>query len=176
MRLLLCVTGGIAAYKACELCSLAVKAGHEVQVLMTRRSQDFVGPLTFAGLSGRVVLTDEGEAAMDHIHAAKWAEVACVAPATANVLGKLACGLADDLLSTTLMALPASKPVVLGPAMNTEMWAQPVVQRNLRWLQELGRFTVVPPTSKRLACGDVGPGALADPADLLAACEAALRG
>jgi phosphopantothenoylcysteine decarboxylase / phosphopantothenate---cysteine ligase len=175
MKLLLCVTGGIAAYKACELTSLAVKAGHEVRVLMSRRAKDFVGPLSFAGLSGHAVFSDDSEQAMDHIELARWAEVACVAPLTAHTLGKLACGLCDDLLSTTLMALPARTPVVLGPAMNTQMWENPVVVRNLGWLQELGRYTIVAPVEKRLACGDVGPGGLADPAELLAACERVQR-
>ncbi|NOY24922.1 MAG: hypothetical protein GXP62_03530 [Oligoflexia bacterium] len=172
MKLLLGVTGGIAAYKACDLTSLAIKAGHQVRVVMTRRATQFVGPLSFAGLCGHPVLTDASEHPMDHIEHAKWADVACVAPLTANTLGKLACGLCDDVLTTTLMALPAGRITVLGPAMNTEMWRHPVVQRNLQWLDALGRSLVVPPSTKRLACGDIGPGGLAEPADLLAACEA----
>lgn len=174
MRLLLGVTGGIAAYKACELVSLAVKGGHSVRVVMTANATRFVGPITFEGLSGHPVLLDTFEGGMAHIDWAKWADVACVAPATANILGKLACGLADDVLSTVLMALPEGRPVVLAPAMNTEMWKQAVVKRNLRWLDELGRYAVVPPAAKRLACGDVGPGGMADPAEVLAACERAL--
>lgn len=173
MKLLLAVTGGIAAYKAAELTSLALKAGHEVRVVMTRRATDFVGPLTFAGLTGHRVLLDDSEQAMDHIEWAKWADVACVAPMTANTLGKLANGLCDDVLSTTLLALRSHTPVVLGPAMNTEMWLHPSVQRNLDWLRSTGRYVVVDPLDKRLACGDVGPGGLAEPATLLAACEAA---
>lgn len=172
VNLLLGVSGGIAAYKACELTSLAIKRGHAVRVVMTANATRFVGPLTFEALSGAPVHLDSFADGMAHIALAKWAEVVCVAPATANVLGKLAVGLADDALSTALMAVPAGVPVVLGPAMNTEMWQHPVVQRNLRWIEELGRYTVVSPVSKRLACGDVGPGGLADPADLLAACEA----
>ncbi len=175
MKLLIGVTGGIAAYKACELVSLALKRGHEVRVMMTARATQFVGPLTFAGLTAQRVLTNDSEAAMDHIQWAKWAEVVCVAPLTANTLGKLAQGLCDDVLSTTLLALPADTPVVLGPAMNTEMWKHPAVQRNLAQVIADGRATVVDPVSKRLACGDIGPGGLADPVDLLAACEAAGR-
>ncbi len=151
MNLLLCVTGGIAAYKACELCSAALKQGHVVRVVMTASATKFVGPLTFEGLTGHRVMVDTFADAMDHIRWAKWADVAVVAPLTANTLAKLAVGLADDALTTVLMALPAGKPVVLAPAMNTEMWHSPVVQR--------------------LACGDFGPGALADPAEILAACE-----
>ena len=177
MKLLLGVTGGIAAYKACELTSLAIKAGHQVRVVMTRNACRFVGPLTFAGLSGESPLVEPDHLApaqaMAHIDWAKWPDVACVAPLSANVLGKLAMGLADDALTTVLMALPGSTPVVLAPAMNTEMWRHPVVERNRRWLIELGRYQIVPPVTKRLACGDTGPGALAAPEDILRACEAA---
>ena len=174
MKLILGVSGGIAAYKACELTSLARKRGHEVRVVMTANATRFVGPLTFEGLSGAPVFTDTFADAMAHIAVAKWADVACLAPASANLLAKLATGLADDALSTLVLALPARVPVIVGPAMNTEMWHHPVVVRNLRWIEDLGRYTVVDPVSKRLACGDVGPGGLADPSDLLAACEAAL--
>ena len=177
MRILLGVTGGIAAYKACELVSLAVKAGHSVRVCMTSHATRFVGPVTFEALSGNPVLLDTfagapipgSTSAIDHIAWAKWAEVALVAPCSANTLGKLACGLADDALSTVLMALPEGVPVVLAPAMNTEMWNHPAVRRNLGWLRDLGRYQFVDPVTKRLACGDVGPGGLADPAELLAA-------
>lgn len=169
MRIVLGVSGGIAAYKACELASLAVKAGHELRIVMTANATRFVGPVTFEGLSGRPVVTDTFADAMTHIDVAKWAEVAIVAPMSANVLGKLACGLADDALATVMMALPRGTPAVLAPAMNTEMWLHPVTQRNLGWLRDLGRYTIVEPTSKRLACGDVGPGALAEPPDILAA-------
>lgn len=174
MNLLLGVTGGIAAYKACELTSLAVKGGHAVRVVMTANAARFVGPLTFDGLCGSPPLVGdahlESGRAMVHIELAKWAAVACVAPLTANVLGKLAAGLADDALTTVLLALPPSIPVVLAPAMNTEMWRNPAVQRNLRALEDLGRFDVVPPVDKRLACGDYGPGGLAAPAEVLARC------
>ena len=178
MRILLGISGGIAAYKSCELVSLAVKAGHEVRVVMTQNATRFVGSATFEALANHPVLTDTfqgvDEGGIDHIGWAKWAEVAAVAPLTANLLGKLACGIADDVLSTVLMALPRGCPCLLAPAMNTEMWEHPVVKRNLSWLQDMGRYTVVPPVVKRLACGDHGPGGLAEPADLLAACEAAL--
>lgn len=172
-NLLLGVTGGIAAYKACELTSLAVKAGWTVEVVMTANATRFVGPLTFAGLSGRPAHTSTFDDAMAHIQLAKWADVAVIAPLSANVLAKLACGLADDLLSTVLLALPRGKPCVLAPAMNTEMWFHPAVQRNIRWIDELGRYTWVAPTEKRLACGDVGVGGLAEVADILEAVELA---
>jgi len=168
VKVLLGVTGGIAAYRACELVSLAVKSGHSVRVVMTANATRFVGPLSFEAMSGHPVLSDTFADALAHIEWAKWAEVAVVAPCSANVLAKLACGLADDALTTTLMALPRGRRVVVAPAMNTEMWLNPVTQRNLRWLDELGRYTIVAPTEKRLACGDVGPGGLAEPSDILA--------
>lgn len=175
MKILLGVTGGIAAYKACELVSLAIKAGHEVRVCMTPNAERFVGSVSLEALSGQPVLTDTfqgaGSGSIDHIEWAKWADVVCVAPLTANVLGKLACGIADDGLTTVLMAIPRTTPVLLAPAMNTEMWLHPVVQRNLSWLDDLGRYLVVQPVDKRLACGDHGPGGLAEPQDLLAAIE-----
>lgn len=173
MNVLLGVSGGIAAYRAAEFVSLAVKRGHSVRVVMTPNATRFVGALTFEAMSGHAVLTDTFADPLAHIAWAKWGEIAVVAPASANVLGKLACGLADDALSTVLMALPRGRTVVVAPAMNTEMWLNPVVVRNLRWLNELGRYVIVPPTEKRLACGDVGPGGLAEPVDILNAVEAA---
>ncbi|MCP4806957.1 MAG: phosphopantothenoylcysteine decarboxylase [Proteobacteria bacterium] len=176
MKLLLGVTGGIAAYKACELVSLATKSNWSVAVVMTKNATRFVGPTTFEGLTGQPVMVDTfaRDGAMDHIDWPKWADVACLAPATANSLGKLANGIADDALSTTFLALRRGTPCVLAPAMNTEMWENPAVQRNMQWLGDQERYVVVPPVSKRLACGDVGVGGLAAPADILAAIHDAL--
>ena len=175
MNLLLGVSGGIAAYKALELTSLALKAGHEVRVIMTEGAAQFVGPLSFEGLCGSPPMVGRDHlasgAAMNHIEWAKWTDVACIAPLTAHTLARMALGLADDALCTTLLALPAAVPVVLGPAMNTEMWDHPAVQANLARVLEMGRAHLVSPVEKRLACGDIGPGALADPTDLLSACE-----
>lgn len=176
MNLLLAVSGGIAAYRACDLVSQAVKAGHAVRVVMTRNATRFVGPVSLQALSGHPVLLDTfqevgGGDGIDHVQWAKWAQVAVVAPATANTLARLALGLADDATSTVFLALPAAVPVVLAPAMNTQMWAHPATQRNLRWLAEMGRYHVVGPVEKRLACGDVGLGGMADPRDILAAVE-----
>lgn len=179
MNLLLGVSGGVAAYKACELTSLAVKAGASVRVVMTANAARFVGPVTFEALAGHPVMLHTfeggGGGGIDHVDWARWADVAAVMPLTANTLGKLACGLADDALSTVLMALPRGRRCVLAPAMNTEMWMHPVVQRNLGWLAELGRYEIVEPVEKRLACGDVGAGAVAAPEDVLAAIQAAAR-
>jgi phosphopantothenoylcysteine decarboxylase / phosphopantothenate---cysteine ligase len=177
MRMLLGISGGIAAYKACELVRLATKGGAQVRVVMTRNATRFVAPLTFETLTGSPVMLDtfhSSEAGtIDHVAWAKWPTVAAVAPLTANALGKLACGLADDALSTVLMALPRGVPVVLGPAMNTEMWFHPVVQRNLGWIQALDRYRVVEPVDKELACGDIGRGGLAEPAALWTAIQEA---
>ncbi len=182
MRVLLGVSGGIAAYKACDLVSRLVKEGHEVRVIMTGNATRFVGPLSFEALSGNPVLldtfagartSDTPASAIDHIAWAKWPDVAIVAPASANTLARLALGLADDALSTVLLALPARVPVLLAPAMNTEMWNHPATQRNLRWIADLGRARVVAPVEKRLACGDVGVGALAEVEVLVEAVRAA---
>lgn len=175
MNLLLGVSGGIACYRACELVSLAVKGGHAVRVVMSANAQRFVGSTTFEGLSGHPVMTDTFADAMAHIEWAKWADVLVLAPASANLLGKLACGLADDALTTVAMAIPRGRPVVVAPAMNTEMWFHPVVQRNVEWLLDLGRYSIVEPTEKRLACGDVGVGGLAEPGDVLAAAAARVQ-
>lgn len=183
MNVLLGVSGGIAAYKAIELVSLLMKADHRVRVIMTPGAQRFVTPLTFEAMSGHPVMTDtftgsggsEDPGAIEHINWAKWADVAIIAPATASTLAKLACGLADDALSTVWMALPPNIPCLIAPAMNTQMWDHPVVQRNLRWIDELGRYEVIPPVSKRLACGDIGVGGLADVQTLFEAIDASLR-
>ncbi len=171
MNILLCVTGGIAAYKACDLVSLARKSGAEVRVAMTPNATRFVDPISFQALSGQAVITDvfqeSASGDINHIAWAQWADVVVVAPATANVIGKLAAGLADDAVTTMIMAVPAGIPIIIAPAMNTHMWLNPVVQRNLGWLEDLGRYHRVEPVSKRLACGDEGPGGLADPAAIL---------
>jgi len=169
MNLLVGVTGGIAAYKTAELVSLAVKADHKVRVMMTENATRFVGPATFEGLTGHPVLTNTFEDAMAHIEWAKWADSVVIAPLTANTMAKLAMGLADDALTTVVMAIPASTPVVLAPAMNTVMWEHPATARNREWLEAMNRYHFVDPVSKRLACGDTGPGGLAEISDILKA-------
>jgi phosphopantothenoylcysteine decarboxylase / phosphopantothenate---cysteine ligase len=186
VRVLLGVSGGIAAYKAADLVSALVKRGDEVRVVMTTSATRFVGPLTFEALSGHPVFLDALAGAsipasdplaaysgIDHIALAKWAEVAVVAPLTASTLARLAIGLAEDALSTVWTAIPVGVPCVVCPAMNTAMWEHPAVTRNLRWLDELGRYEVVAPSRKRLACGDVGVGGLAELPDILAAIDRA---
>ena len=180
MQVLLGVTGGIAAYKAADLTSLLLKDGHDVRVVMTHGATRFVGPLTFEGLTGNPVMVDvletgsdtEGATAIRHIAWAKWADVACIAPLTASTLGRIACGIADDALTTVLMAIEPRTPILLCPAMNTQMWNHPIVQRNLGWLEDAGRYHIVPPSTKRLACGDYGPGGLAEVPQIAAAIRA----
>jgi phosphopantothenoylcysteine decarboxylase/phosphopantothenate--cysteine ligase len=156
------VCGGIAAYKACDLASKLRQAGAEVTVVMTAAAQRFVTPLTFQSLTHRPVITGLFESAeeweIEHISVAQRASLAVIAPATANVIGKLACGIADDFLTTFVLATRA--PILLCPAMNCDMYANPVVQENLSRLKERG-FHIVEPEEGTLACGDVGRGRLA---------------
>jgi phosphopantothenoylcysteine decarboxylase/phosphopantothenate--cysteine ligase len=179
MKVLLGVTGGIAAYKACELVRRLRDAGHDVQVVMTDAAQRFVTPLTFEVLSGRPVglsLWGGTDPSIEHIRLARWPDLILVAPATANTLARLAHGLAEDLLSTVILASRADVPVVLAPAMNTAMWDNPLVRRNLETLAAVAegrRFRLVPPAEKTLACGETGIGALADEARILEAVAAA---
>ncbi len=161
------VTGGIAAYKAVELLRLLTKAGAEVRVIMTENAGWFVGPGTFQALSGKPVCTsvfEEGDAAIRHIDWARNTDLAVIAPATANCIGKLAGGIADDALSTYMLAVTA--PVVLCPAMNTNMYAHPSVQRNLEILRGFGHILIAPDAGQ-LACGTEGPGRLPDPAYIM---------
>jgi phosphopantothenoylcysteine decarboxylase/phosphopantothenate--cysteine ligase len=172
-RVLLGVTGGIAAYKAAYLLRLLTSAGATVQVVMTRGATHFVGEATFAALSGRPVRTDvfEDPSRVVHVRMAHQADIAVVAPATANVIAKLAFGIADDMLTSTL--LEARCPFVLAPAMHTGMYENEATQTNIRELERRGA-TFVGPVSGSLAAGDEGPGRMAEPEEILAAMEAVL--
>jgi phosphopantothenoylcysteine decarboxylase/phosphopantothenate--cysteine ligase len=176
-RILLGVSGGIAAYKAAELARLLVGAGAAVQVVMTRAATEFVGPLTFQALTARPVRTDlfdaAHEAAMGHIELARWADLILVAPASANTLAKLANGLADDLLSTLCLATAA--PLAVAPAMNQQMWRHPATAENISRLLARG-VRAWGPEQGAQACGDMGPGRLREPADLLADVQRLLLG
>ncbi len=170
------VTGGIAAYKAVELLRLLTKAGAEVHVVMTRSATEFVGPLTFQTLSGNPVHTElfdlYQESEIGHISLADRAELVLVAPATANIIGKVANGIADDLLSTTIMATKA--PVLFAPAMNVNMWENPLYRRNQERLERRG-YLFVEPIAGELACGWEGKGKLPDPQYLFDRAAAVLR-
>lgn len=162
------LAGGIACYKACEVVRLLVGAGARVPVVMTANAQRFVTPLTLQTLAGHPVATDAfdltQESEIGHIRLADTADAIVIAPATANVIAKLAAGIADDLLTTVMLATRA--PLVLAPAMNVHMWEHPTVQENLGRLCTRGAH-VVGPGSGALACGYEGPGRLADPADIV---------
>ena len=138
---------------------------------MTVNAQKFVGSVTFEGLTGNKVLTDSTENGMDHITWPKWADLVVVAPLSANTLAKIAHGLCDDLLTTSICATPSHTPVLLCPAMNTNMWQNPATLRNRILLEETQRYTILSPVEKRLACGDVGIGALAEPTVILDECH-----
>lgn len=157
------VTGGIAVYKACELLRLLQKRGIDVFVVMTQNACRFVAPLTFETLSGHPVAVDTFDRPqtweVEHIALAKRADLFLLAPATANIMGKMACGIADDMLSTTVMATRA--PVLVAPAMNTGMWENAAVQQNVKTLRARG-VEIVAPVSGHLACGDNGAGKLED--------------
>jgi phosphopantothenoylcysteine decarboxylase/phosphopantothenate--cysteine ligase len=165
-----CVSGGIAAYKTADLVSKLVQDGCGVTVAMTRNAARFVGPTTFRALTGRPVLTslwhgdDSGQ--MLHLDPGQAADLVVVAPATANIIGKLAGGIADDLVSTLLLG--ADCPVLLAPAMNARMWQHPSVRRNVGLLREQGGL-LVGPEEGWLACGTCGPGRMSEPETLHAA-------
>lgn len=183
------MSGGIAAYKTAAVVSALVQDGCGVTVAMTRSAQRFIGATTFRGLTGRAVLTslwgsdgatkrrsDEGNlsggGAMQHLEPGATADLIVVAPATANMIGKLAGGIADDLVSTLLLG--AAAPVLLAPAMNVRMWRHPAVQRNVAFLREHG-FLLVGPEEGWLACGEIGAGRMSEPETILDAVCKQLR-
>lgn len=174
-EILLGVTGGIAAYKSAQLCSSLVQAGAGVTVVMTRAARKFIGPTTFQALTGRPVYTDmfrpQEHFIGEHIGLARRAELYVIAPASADMLAKLAHGIADDLVST--LALAVTCPILAAPAMNNEMWAKPAVQRNIRQLQADG-VTLIGPEEGWLSCQSIGPGRMSEPAAVFEAIRAKL--
>lgn len=175
-RILLGVTGGIAAYKSAELARRFIKSGCEVQVVMTESAQRFIGAQTFQALTGRPVRSslwdEQAEAAMGHIELARWPDAIVIAPATANTLAKLAHGFADDLITT--LCLATDKPIFIAPAMNRLMWANAATRANMATLRQRGA-QVIGPGSGAQACGEVGEGRVAEPEDVAAAVLAALK-
>jgi phosphopantothenoylcysteine decarboxylase / phosphopantothenate---cysteine ligase len=176
-NILLGISGGIAAYKCCELIRRLRDQGHAVQVVLTENAQHFVSATTLQALSGQPVRSSlwdaAAEAAMGHIELARWADVMLIAPASANTMAKLAHGFACDLLSTLVLASAA--PLLLAPAMNQQMWAHPATQANLQTLQARG-VRCIGPNSGAQACGDVGAGRMAEVPELLAELLAVLQG
>lgn len=175
-KLLLGICGGIAAYKCCELVRLAAKAGFDVHCVLTEAGSKFVTPLTLQTLSGNVVHTDMfdlmQEKKVNHISLAKGSDMLLVAPATADIIAKVACGICDDLLSTVICATPS--PVVFAPSMNTDMWENKITQLNVSKLRDLG-YSFIEPASGELACGDSGTGRLPEPAEILEALKEIAR-
>lgn len=171
-RILLGISGGIAAYKSAELVRLLKRAGADVRVIMTSGAMEFMTPLTMQALSGNPVhhalLDPEAEAGMGHIELAKWADLILIAPASANLLSRLAQGMGNDLLTTVCLATDA--PLCLAPAMNQAMWRDPMTQANVARLQKAHnkKLTVIGPDAGEQACGDVGPGRMMEP-ELIAA-------
>ncbi|MGD8567270.1 MAG: bifunctional phosphopantothenoylcysteine decarboxylase/phosphopantothenate--cysteine ligase CoaBC [Gammaproteobacteria bacterium] len=166
-QILLGITGSIAAYKACELVRLLRDAGAKVSVVMTRAATEFVSPMTFQALSGnpvhRDLLDEKAEAAMGHIELARWADAVIVAPASANVIARLAQGRADDLLSAVCLA--TASPLAVAPAMNQQMWQDAATQENIQLLKQRG-IHVLGPAEGDQACGETGPGRMLEPPDL----------
>ena len=180
-KVLLIVGGGIAAYKSLELVRLLKKAGAEVMSLLTPAGAEFVTPMSLAALTGHPVrqtlFMPDDETAMGHIELSRWADLVVVAPATAGLIAKAANGMADDLASTTLLA--TDKKVLLAPAMNVRMWLHPAVQANVARLKDFDGFhgvAVVGPDEGEMACGEFGPGRMAEPAAILLASEGLLAG
>jgi len=175
-EVLACVCGGIAAYKVCEVVSKLVQRGCGVTVAMTRSARKFVGPTTFQALTGRRVLTGLWSADdpddVQHIALTGTADLVLIAPATANIIGKIASGIADDVVTT--LVISSASPVVLAPAMNDRMWANPIVQRNVAALQQHG-FILVGPGEGWLACRSIGPGRMAEPGEILETVAAKLK-
>jgi phosphopantothenoylcysteine decarboxylase/phosphopantothenate--cysteine ligase len=172
-RILLIVGGGIAAYKACELVRLFRKAGFTVRCVLTEGGSHFVTPMTLAALSENKVYTSlwdlKDEVEMGHIQLSREADLVVVCPATADLLAKMAAGLADDLATTLLLA--TDKPVVAAPAMNVRMWQHAATRRNVDQLRQDG-VTVLEPDEGEMACGEFGPGRLPEPAAILQAIQA----
>ena len=171
-EVLLCVAGGIACYKVADLAGKLVAQEARVHVAMTEAATRFVTPLTFQALTRNQVFTslwqDEQQYDAGHISLTDRADIMIVAPATANILAKMAAGIADDLVSTLFLAATGACAVLAAPAMNTRMWNAPPVQANVARLKEWS-VSFVGPTEGRLACGTTGPGRMAEPADIIAA-------
>jgi phosphopantothenoylcysteine decarboxylase/phosphopantothenate--cysteine ligase len=173
LNILLGVSGGIAAYKVVDLASKLTAAGARVKTVMTENACRFVGPKSFEAVTGSAVFTSlwskSEEHRIKHVSLVDWADIVVLAPATANIIGKIANGICDDLLSSTFCVC-WQKPILLAPAMNGNMWHNPVVQRNLKTLKEMG-FNSIGPTKGRLADGTIAEGRMSEPQDILKAIE-----
>jgi len=164
-KILVGVTGGIAAYKICSLVGLLLKEGADVKVIMTPAATSFVGPLTFQALTHHPVYVEMlkpiNYEEVEHIALAEWCDLSVIAPATANTISKLANGLCDNLLTTIFTALPKNTPIIVAPAMNTKMWNNEFIQENINKLKKTKRYFFIDPVSGKLACGEDDKGKIA---------------
>ncbi|HEC69217.1 MAG TPA: phosphopantothenoylcysteine decarboxylase [Candidatus Omnitrophica bacterium] len=168
-KIILGITASVSIYKSCSLIRILKKEAHLIKVIMTPNSTKLISSQLLESLTQDKVYVDmfsNYQYSLEHISLAKWAEVSLIIPASANTLAKLAWGLADNLLTSTFLALPSSLPKILAPAMNTNMWKNPLTQRNVKILKECG-FKIIPPKKGVLASGEVGEGALANLEDIL---------
>jgi len=176
-RILLGVSAGIAAYKAIDLASKLTQRGDEVRTLLTPHALNFLTPLSFRAVTRQPVYTDtfeeDPEYKPGHVSLSEWPDVLVVAPATADLIARIAAGLGDNILTVTLIAF--EKPVIVAPAMNDRMWAHPFVRRNIEALRKIG-YHILEPGIGHLACGSMGPGRLPETPELIAAIDAALKG
>ncbi|MDD3296008.1 MAG: flavoprotein [Candidatus Omnitrophica bacterium] len=165
------VSGGIAAYKTCELVRLLVKKGFSVKVVMTENATKFVGPLVFKELSMNPVHCDmfvsAGDMLVEHVSLAQWANLCIVAPCSANTLSKIASGICDNLLTTLICALEQKTKVLLVPAMNECMWQNPLIQENVKKLKSFNKYILMNPAEGELACGAYGQGRMPEPKDIM---------
>jgi phosphopantothenoylcysteine decarboxylase/phosphopantothenate--cysteine ligase len=173
LNILVGVSGGISAYKAVDLASKLTAAGAKVRTVMTENACQLIGPKSFEAITSQPTYTSlwstTEEHKISHVSLAKWADIVAIVPATADIIGKAANGICDDLLSTTICTCWA-KPILLAPAMNEIMWNNPAVQRNIKTIKEMG-FEVIGPEKGRLACGAEGMGRMSEPKDILEALE-----
>jgi len=173
-NILIGITGGIAAYKVCDLINILRKDGASVKVIMTEAAEKFITPLTIQTLTSNPVYSNSfltiSETEVEHIALAEWCDLMIIAPASANTIGKVANGIADNLLTTVIMAISEKTPIIIAPAMNTNMWNNKIVKENIRKLKNISKqYIFVNPKVGRLACGDYGEGPLAETKDILTA-------
>lgn len=178
-NILIGITGGIAAYKICSLINKLKGEGIIAKVILTEAGSKFITPLTIQTLSGNPVYTDTfkiiNTEQVEHISLAKWCDLMLVAPATANTIGKIANGIADNLLTTVIMALPEKTPVLIAPAMNSNMWKNELVQQNIEKLKKIKKYKIIGPSSGKLACGDEGDGTLLENSEIIKEIIACLK-
>ena len=169
-KILVGVTGGIAAYKTCTLVNMFIKEGAEVRVVMTDSAKNFVTPLTFQALTNNQVYYDLWNSIdqdkVEHISLSHWPDIIVVSPVTANTMAKIVIGMADNLLTTVILAALPQTKIILAPAMNVNIWENVIVQKNLRAIRDAGKFVIVEPRSGILACRDEGKGKIADVNDI----------